>query len=386
MAAEHVELPTDDARHRHARMPAHRRQQPHLHVPPTTPQRMNRVRTRRFAAHRVDGDVRSATRDLVDAGRHVDRLVGLSDPGAPGQDDGVRALARRERQRVDVAVHGDDTRPERLRDHDGAESDSPGADDAHPFTRLHISTSRQSSKGRREPAPEARGGREAHSVGDGDEVRVRASRDDVLRERSPVREPRLILGRTDLRVTGATPLAGAAALDERHRHPLPDPPVHDVRTDLSDHPGELVTGHVRQLDVIMTGPRVPVAAAQPRRAHLDEDGVVRQGGHLDLLDADGPRDLLHYHCAHRHPATVADRENTCSTEATRSRGVFSGRRSYRRHRTPAATRRSRPATAGRCSRRAGRPSACRAVLGRRGRRRRGAALPRLATVRATARR
>ena len=74
------------------------------------------------------------------------------------------------------------------------------------------------------------------------QIRICSVQDDVLGERSPLREAWL-LSRTDLSVPGPTPLAATAAAAERDRHPIPDSPSADLFTELDHHAGKLVTRH-----------------------------------------------------------------------------------------------------------------------------------------------
>src|SRR4051794_34514648 len=91
-------------------------------------------------------------------------------------------------------------------------------------------------------------------------------------------EARLLLRRTDLSVPGPTPLAPTAAADERDRHRIADPPSADLLTDLGHHPGKLMTRHVREDDLLVARPRVPVAAAHTCGHDPDHDPAERGRG------------------------------------------------------------------------------------------------------------
>jgi hypothetical protein len=73
--------------------------------------------------------------------------------------------------------------------------------------------------------------------------------------------------------------ASATSADEWHGDPVAETHTRDLRADLGDDAGELVSGDVRQCDIrVVAGPAVPVATAQPGRAYLDHDAVWRASG------------------------------------------------------------------------------------------------------------
>ena len=153
---------------------------------------------------------------------------------------------------------------------------------------------------RGEPASETRRGSEVDLLRETHQIRVGSVQDDVLGERSPVREAWLLLSRTDLSVPGPTPLAPTAAAHERDRHPIPDPPSADLLTDLGHHPGKLMTRHMRENDLLVARPRVPIATAHSRRHHPDHNPADRGRGLGYLpnlrLGSNGIQD----HGAHRY--------------------------------------------------------------------------------------
>ena len=60
----------------------------------------------------------------------------------------------------------------------------------------------------------------------------------------------------------------------------------DLGAHLNHHPGELMTGHMREHDLfIMSGPRMPITAAHTGRHHSDHHPAGRDGGlgHLPNL-------------------------------------------------------------------------------------------------------
>ena len=92
-------------------------------------------------------------------------------------------------------------------------------------------------------------------------------------------EPRLELALADLAVASQAGRAGATGEHERCGDPVADAPRTDLGADLHDGPGKLVPGDVRQRDVgVVPHPAVPVAAAQPGGADLDDDAGGRAGG------------------------------------------------------------------------------------------------------------
>jgi hypothetical protein len=258
VAAEQVQFPRDDAGHGQPGIARHRRKQSHLHVPASAPQAHDRVRAGLLAADGVHGNVAAAAGDLVDAGRNA--AVG----GAIAGQNVAGAERVRRLQGGGVAVDGDHVGAEGPGDHHHAQADAARSDHRHPLARRQPRPARQRPVGGGEAAAQRRGGRERDLGGDRDQVGVGGMQRNVLRERAPVRETGLLLGRAHLRVTGKAPFARAAAADERHRDPVADRPFPYPGADRRDLPGQLMTRHMRQRDVFMPSPRVPVASAQPR--------------------------------------------------------------------------------------------------------------------------
>src|SRR3954462_13932741 len=131
-----------------------------------------------------------------------------------------------------------------------------------------------------EPAAQAGRGRERHPVGERHQVDVSGVQRDELGQRAPVGEARLGLVQADL--PGAVPArtTSPAGTDERHRHPVTDPPPAHPVADRGHRAGQLVAGDVRNGDVrVVAGPGVPVAAADPAGRHPN-DHAARRGGRL----------------------------------------------------------------------------------------------------------
>src|SRR5262249_47816731 len=93
-------------------------------------------------------------------------------------------------------------------------------DDGHPLPLEDPGASDHGAVRRGEPASEARRGDEVDQLRETHEVGVRSVQGDVLGERSPVGEARLLLGGTDLSVAVPAPLAATPAAHERPRHPI----------------------------------------------------------------------------------------------------------------------------------------------------------------------
>jgi hypothetical protein len=74
--------------------------------------------------------------------------------------------------------------------------------------------------------------------------------------------------------------------------------VANTAPDLRNDSGELVSRHMRQLDVIVPGPRVPVTTAEAGRSHLDDDASIRccRLGHIH--DLERTSEPTHQHRAH----------------------------------------------------------------------------------------
>ena len=289
MAAEQVQLPADDPRHRHARVALDRRQQADLDVPAPPAQAEDRVGAGLLAAHGVDGDV------AAPAGEGGDRRGDV----APVRAQRVlRAELAGEGERLRVAVDRDHASAQCPGDHHRAEPHPAGSDHGDPLPLGEARPVGQGPVRRGEPAPQRGRGGEVDVLGDGHEVRVGPVQGDVLGEGPPVGEPRLLLSGADLRVAGAAPLAPAAAADEGDGHPVPGAPAAHARPHRDDHPGQLVPGDVGQRDLVVPGPGVPVAAAQARGLHADDHPVGRCRGLGDVTDLRPAPDSIDHHCAH----------------------------------------------------------------------------------------
>jgi hypothetical protein len=91
-------------------------------------------------------------------------------------------------------------------------------------------------------------------------------------------EARLLLLGADLGFPGPAPLAPTAAADEGNGHPVTDPPTTNLRTHLGHDPGELMTRYMREHDLVMPRPGMPVTAAHPRGHDAHDHPAVRDCG------------------------------------------------------------------------------------------------------------
>jgi hypothetical protein len=122
---------------------------------------------------------------------------------------------------------------------------------------------------------------------------------NVLGERAPVREPGLLLVGAHLGLTPVAPLAAATPTGERHGHAVVDRPPAYARPDRRHHTRQLVPGHVRHRDLVVPGPGVPVAAAQARGVHADDDAALGGDGLGNLTDLRRGADGVVDDCSHR---------------------------------------------------------------------------------------
>ncbi len=244
-------------------------------------QRAHRGGGGRGAADRVDRDVGAAARELADALRHValarvERVLG--------------AELGRARERAGRHVDRHDAGAERAGEHHHRQPDAAAAVDGEPVAGAHAAALADGGERGHEAAAERRGRLEAEPVGERHAVEVGDGHEHALGERAPAREARLVVALADLRVAEPARLAGAAAAAERRGHAVARPDPAHLGPDRRDDAGELVAGHVGEADRgVVAHPAVPVAAAQPGRADLDERAVRRQLGLGDLLEPSGSR-------------------------------------------------------------------------------------------------
>jgi hypothetical protein len=237
-------------------------------------------RARRRTAQRVEGDVDGAAGRRAHSRRRLERL--LADLGPDG-DVGAGGDGQVEGLLPDV--DGDHPGTGCSADHHCGQAHAAAAVDGDPLPRHDPADLEDGTEGRREPAPERGGGHRVDGVRQGDEVDAGVVHHDELGERSPTAEARLGLVGAHLVVSGQALPAPPAGVDERRRHPLTRVPALDAITDGGHDPGEFVPRHVRQGHVeVVAGQHVPVASAQARGLHPDDDAVRRAGGIGHLAD------------------------------------------------------------------------------------------------------
>ena len=92
--------------------------------------------------------------------------------------------------------------------------------------------------------------------------------------------------------------AATAPADERDGHAVADLPPGDPGPDLHDHAGQLVTRDVRERDVVVARPGVPVAPAHAGGPHLDDHPGRPVPSDRHLPDLGSASDRMHDHGAH----------------------------------------------------------------------------------------
>ena len=216
-----------------------------------------------------------------------------------GEHGVLRTHAARQGQRRRGAVDGDHPGARRHGDLHSAESHPADSDDRDPFAGPNTRPGVQRPVGGGEPAAQCCGRGVVDDVGDRHQIGVGRVQADVFGEGTPVGETGLGLVRTDLRLTAATPFAGAAAAHERCGHAVADRPPPHVGAHRDHHPDEFVARHVRQRHpVVVACPGVPVAAAETRRVHL-HDHTRRRGHRIgDGADIHRTAELVEHHRAH----------------------------------------------------------------------------------------
>ena len=284
MAAEQLELQADDPLHRHDRPLLRRRKQTDLDVPAAGPQRAHAVHAGRRAAERVEREGGPAAGELQD---------GLDDVLRPSVDDRRGAEGGGELERARGDVDRDHLRARGHGDLHGRQPDPAAAVHDHPLARCHPALLHHGAEGGGVAASERCRCHEGHLVRQGDQVDVGRLQRDELGERAPVREARLGLPGAHLVVATQAGRAAAAGADERHGHPVADPPAPHLSPDCVDGAGQLVARHVRQTHVgVMSLPAVPVAAADAGGTDPYDD--PRRGGRRrgDVLHRERPGVLL----------------------------------------------------------------------------------------------
>ena len=93
--------------------------------------------------------------------------------------------------------------------------------------------------------------------------------------------------------------AGAAAADKRQGHPVAGGPTAHIFAHRGHNAGQLMPGHVRQMNIgVVPHPAVPVAAAQTGRHHLQDHTIWIRGRVRYLLNGEGLLKLFKDGCTH----------------------------------------------------------------------------------------
>ena len=276
-------------------MTVDRRQQADLDVATPTAKAENRISAGLLASYRIDGDVTAAACEVGDSPRDV---------AAVGRHCVLRAELGGDSERVGIPVHRNHPGTECTGDHDRAESHAAGTDHGHPLSLGDPCTADQGAVRRGETASETCRCGEVDLLREPHQIRVCSVQCDVLGEGSPVGEAWLLLSRTDLSVPGPTPLAQTAAADEQDRHPITDPPSADLLTDLGHQPGKFMTRHVREHDLLMARPRMPIAAAHSCGHHPDHNPADRGRGVGYIANLGLGSNGIQDDCAHRYSLSV----------------------------------------------------------------------------------
>lgn len=191
-------------------------------------------------------------------------------------------------QAVGLDVEGDDLCAERFGDHDRRESDAATAMDSDPFVALQLGLVDQRTKCGDESAAQACGACEIDRIGQGDQVGISASDQDLVGKSSPVGESWLGVVIADMSVAQIAFGAHAASAAERDSHALPGVKSSDRFADVGDDSREFVAWYMGQLDIgIVAHPGVPIAAADSASFQFDHRIGIAWDGQGDLLDSDG---------------------------------------------------------------------------------------------------
>lgn len=270
MTAQKVKLPADHPFHGHPWVSLHRRQQADLDMPTPAAQTEDRISRCLLAADGINRDLASTAAEFADQRGDISRAV--SDHGVLGP----QLLSQG--QRLGIAVHCDHPGVKRPGNHDRTQADSAGANDAHPLVLPETGASGQRPVGRGETAAQARRSSEVDLLGDRHNIDISGVQRHILGERAPMGEAGLLLRWTDLRLAGPAPLAGAAATDERHCHPVSGFRLLHLRTGLHDDASQLMARHMGVDQFFMAGPGMPVAAAHPGGHDFHQHTISRDLG------------------------------------------------------------------------------------------------------------
>jgi hypothetical protein len=198
------------------------------------------------------------------------------------------------------------SRAARDRDHHRGQAEPAAAVHSEPVAGSHPSACDDGSIGGREPATKTGCDVETEPVRKRYRVDIGDIDHDVLGERAPVGEARLLLVIADLVLPSPAAGAVAAGTHERRGDALADVPAPYLRADLDDLASELVPRDVRQDDVrIVPRPGMPVAPAQAGCGDPDDGAVGRADGIGNLVYLRQFTEPLEQNCAHRCIASTS---------------------------------------------------------------------------------
>ena len=276
MAAVDFQFFGNDACHGYRWMGIVAEHQADLDVSTAFGQAIDGVETSLSVTERIDRDMGTSAGDIADSRRGIEQ-------GGVQQEIGSE-FARRF-QAVGLDVQGDDLCAERFGDHDRRESDAATSMDGDPLVALQLGLVDQRAKCGDESAAQACG--EIDRIGQGDQVGIGASDQDLVGKSSPVGESWLGVVIADMGVAQIAFGARAASAAERDRHALPDAESSDQFADTCDDSREFVAWYMGQLDIgIVAHPGVPIAAADSASFQFDHRIGIACDGQGDLLDSD----------------------------------------------------------------------------------------------------
>src|SRR5262249_39401814 len=188
------------------------------------------------------------------------------------------------------------------RDHRGREAHATAAVHGHPFARPRAALGDNGAVRRGEAAPQQRGGREGHGIGEAHQVHVGIRKSNELRERAPAGEARLVVVIAALLVARATALTGAASHREGDGDAVARFPFAYVPARRDHSTGELVSRNVRYFHVgVVAFPTVPVRAAQAGGSHFYNDAIGRGRGIGDVDQTQRTAEFFVANCFHWRP-------------------------------------------------------------------------------------
>lgn len=284
VASEKLQFLADHSGHGKRRIGSRAGHESDLDMSSAFPERQDGISAGVVTTECIDGDVNSAITERLDSS---DGRVSC------GIDQVCCSAAARQFQTIGANVDRHHTGSDGCADHDCGESDATAAVDGQPFTGLQATLHDNTAERGRETAAEAGGGCEIDGVREFDEVHIRMSDFDVLREGSPLRETGLGVVVADMLVAAVALRAVSAAAAERHCDAGVWFPAPHIGPGCHDDSCEFVTGDVWQVDIgVVSHPAVPVAATEPAAANGDDCGI-RVGSRVsDVLNDEGRLELF----------------------------------------------------------------------------------------------